>query len=92
MAGPGRPGPAPRELSQPAIDEILGAIAEGHGRMRACLFSMDETDLRALLRNGADDDAIAAAMATCVAGKWAGHGIGSVTFVQPPRTMSQIGG
>ncbi len=62
------------------------------GQLRACLFSLEETDLRALLRGGAGDDDLAAAIATCVAGKWAGHGIGTVTFVQPPRTMSRIGG
>jgi GTP 3',8-cyclase len=62
------------------------------GRLRACLFSLEETDLRALLRGGATDDAIVDAMASCVAGKWAGHAIGTTTFVQPPRSMSQIGG
>jgi cyclic pyranopterin phosphate synthase len=62
------------------------------GRMRSCLFSIEETDLRSLLRTGGTDDDIAAAMVGCVAGKWAGHAIGSVTFVQPPRSMSQIGG
>jgi cyclic pyranopterin phosphate synthase len=62
------------------------------GKLRNCLFSLEETDLRSLLRTGADDDALAAAIAGCVATKWAGHGIGTVTFVQPPRSMSQIGG
>ena len=45
------------------------------GQLRTCLFATDETDLRALLRGGADDDALAAALAATVAGKWAGHGI-----------------
>jgi cyclic pyranopterin phosphate synthase len=62
------------------------------GKLRACLFSLEETDLRGPLRAGASDDELAASIAACVRGKWAGHGIGSVTFVQPPRTMSQIGG
>ncbi|MBI2709645.1 MAG: GTP 3',8-cyclase MoaA [Actinobacteria bacterium] len=62
------------------------------GRLRSCLFATDETDLRSLLRSGASDDAVAAAVARTVAGKWAGHGIGSATFVAPPRSMSQIGG
>jgi cyclic pyranopterin phosphate synthase len=62
------------------------------GRLRACLFSLEETDLRSLLRGNGNDDDLAAAIAACVAGKWAGHAIGSVTFVQPPRSMSQIGG
>lgn len=62
------------------------------GQLRACLFATDETDLRALLRSGADDDAIAAALATTVAGKWAGHGITAVDFTRPTRSMSEIGG
>jgi cyclic pyranopterin phosphate synthase len=62
------------------------------GRLRNCLFSMDETDLRAVLRHGGTDDDLAGAVSACVAAKGPGHQIGSVTFVQPPRTMSQIGG
>ena len=31
-------------------------------------------------------------MAVDVAGKWAGHSIGQVTFIRPSRSMSQIGG
>jgi cyclic pyranopterin phosphate synthase len=62
------------------------------GALRSCLFSQDETDLRAVLRGGGGDDDLAAAMAACVAGKSVGHQIGQVTFVQPPRSMSRIGG
>jgi cyclic pyranopterin phosphate synthase len=62
------------------------------GRLRNCLFSMHETDLRSLLRGGASDDELAAAVTACVGAKGPGHQIGSVSFVQPPRTMSQIGG
>ena len=62
------------------------------GRLRNCLFSMDETDLRSVLRGGGTDDDLASAISSCVAAKGAGHQIGSVSFVQPPRTMSQIGG
>jgi cyclic pyranopterin phosphate synthase len=62
------------------------------GRFRNCLFAVEETDLRALLRGGASDDDLAAAMRADVGRKWAGHAIGQVQFVRPPRTMSQIGG
>jgi cyclic pyranopterin phosphate synthase len=62
------------------------------GKLRSCLFSIEETDLRSILRGGGTDDDLAAAIRSCVAGKWAGHQIGQVTFVQPPRSMSQIGG
>jgi cyclic pyranopterin phosphate synthase len=62
------------------------------GEFRNCLFAVEETDLRAILRAGGSDDDLAAAMAADVARKWAGHSIGQVHFIQPKRTMSQIGG
>jgi cyclic pyranopterin phosphate synthase len=62
------------------------------GQFRNCLFAIRETDLRAILRGGGSDDAVAAAIAADVGNKWAGHSIGQVHFVKPPRSMSQIGG
>ena len=66
------------------------------GRFRTCLFALDETDLRAMLRSGrpaADIDRdVAAAISGAVGAKWAGHRIGQVDFVRPARSMSQIGG
>lgn len=62
------------------------------GQLRTCLFAQSETDLRAPMRAGASDDELAEVIRTAVAGKQAGHGIGSATFVQPERTMSAIGG
>lgn len=62
------------------------------GQFRNCLFATSELDLRSLLRGGASDDDIAAAMAGSVAEKWAGHQIGQVAFIRPRRSMSQIGG
>ena len=62
------------------------------GQLRNCLFAVRETDLRPLLRGGADDDALAAAIEAEVGRKWAGHSIGQVHFIRPARSMSQIGG
>lgn len=62
------------------------------GQLRACLFSLEETDLRGPLRAGASDAEIADLMKACVASKWAGHRIGRADFVKPSRSMSQIGG
>ena len=62
------------------------------GQFRNCLFAVTETDVRALLRSGAGDDEIAAALEESVASKWAGHQINRVHFVRPRRSMSQIGG
>ena len=62
------------------------------GQIRNCLFARDETDLRALLRSGADDDAVEAAWRGAMWVKAAGHGINEPGFVQPDRPMSAIGG
>jgi cyclic pyranopterin phosphate synthase len=62
------------------------------GQIRSCLFSTEETDLRRLLRGGADDDAIEAAWRAAMWAKPAGHGINDPDFVQPERPMSSIGG
>jgi cyclic pyranopterin phosphate synthase len=62
------------------------------GQLRTCLFAHDETDLRGPLRDGASEAELGAIIATAVAGKQAGHGIGTAAFIQPDRTMSAIGG
>ncbi len=62
------------------------------GELRNCLFALEETDLRSLLRSGASDDEIAAVVERVVADKWAGHQINQVQFIRPSRSMSQIGG
>jgi len=62
------------------------------GQFRSCLFAHDEYDLRAVLRAGGDDDAVAAEIERAVGHKWAGHQIGQVQFIRPSRSMSQIGG
>jgi GTP 3',8-cyclase len=61
------------------------------GKMRYCLFAVEETDLRPLLLSN-NDAAIEAAMFDCVQAKWQGHTIGAPQFVPPPRPMSAIGG
>ncbi len=62
------------------------------GQVRNCLFARQETDLRSLMRAGADDDAIEAAWRAAMWAKAAGHGINDPDFVQPDRPMSAIGG
>lgn len=62
------------------------------GKLRYCLFAIEETDVRALLRNGAPDAEIAATIRETVRSKWLGHEINSAKFVAPPRPMYAIGG
>jgi len=88
---PGKVGIIP-SVTAPFCDSCdrLRLTADGH--LRACLFALDETDLRGPLRAGASDDDIAELARACVAAKWAGHRIGQPGFIQPERSMSMIGG
>ncbi|MFC5909778.1 GTP 3',8-cyclase MoaA [Streptacidiphilus monticola] len=103
-----RAGAAPaEEWRLGGTDAVVGVIASvtrpfcggcdrvrltADGQLRNCLFATEESDLRELLRSGADDDRIEAAWRSCVAAKAAGHGIGSAEFRRPGRPMSAIGG
>jgi cyclic pyranopterin phosphate synthase len=62
------------------------------GKLRYCLFAIDETDVKGLLRNGAPDSVMAETIAATVRLKWLGHEIASAGFVAPPRPMYSIGG
>ena len=67
------------------------------GQLRNCLFSIEETDLRSILRNGRMSDAekrqdIVKAFGLSVKAKLPGHGINNPDFVKPVRPMSAIGG
>ena len=67
------------------------------GQLRSCLFSLEEMDLRKVLRNsGISADQISEELSDrfykAVAGKLPGHGINEPSFIQPRRPMSAIGG
>ncbi|MBX6313895.1 MAG: GTP 3',8-cyclase MoaA [Isosphaeraceae bacterium] len=62
------------------------------GKLRNCLFALEETDIRALLRGGASDEVIAQSLRESVAGKWEGHEINTARFIKPERLMHSIGG
>jgi cyclic pyranopterin phosphate synthase len=62
------------------------------GQVRNCLFSEQETDLRGLMRNGADDESLALLWRNAMWAKLAGHHINDEGFAQPLRPMSAIGG
>jgi cyclic pyranopterin phosphate synthase len=62
------------------------------GKLRYCLFALEETDVKSLLRSGATDADIAQTIRDTVAGKWEGHEINTARFVAPPRPMYSIGG
>ncbi|MGC8492831.1 MAG: GTP 3',8-cyclase MoaA [Syntrophobacteraceae bacterium] len=63
------------------------------GKLRTCLFSEEETDLRELLRRGASDEQIRAAMLAAINTKPEKHHLGNPGFRKcTSRPMSSIGG
>ena len=62
------------------------------GKLRTCLFSLNETDLRAPLRDGASDDDVEQVIRDAVWRKELKHRVNDAGFVQPERSMSAIGG
>ena len=62
------------------------------GKLRNCLFALDETDVKPLLRPAVDAGAMANALRASVGAKWAGHGFNAAGYVKPDRTMHAIGG
>lgn len=91
LDGKGTVGVIP-SVTKPFCGDCDRVRLTADGQFRTCLFSTTEFDLRNLLRNGASDDDVAAEIKRAVGMKWAGHNIGSVSFVRPRRSMSQIGG
>jgi GTP 3',8-cyclase len=62
------------------------------GKLRNCLFALDEVDVKQLLRQGAADAEIANVIRRNVTAKWEGHEINTSRFIKPLRTMHAIGG
>ncbi len=62
------------------------------GKLRNCLFALNEIDLKPLLRNFGDPDEIARLVRQNIWEKWEGHEINTARFVKPDRTMHAIGG
>ncbi|SFI05891.1 GTP 3',8-cyclase MoaA [Planctomicrobium piriforme] len=89
--GVGRIGFIP-SVSEPFCANCNRFRITADGKLRSCLFSLEETDLRSLLRGGASDTEMTNAVRACIHQKWAGHHINAADFVQPERPMYSIGG
>jgi cyclic pyranopterin phosphate synthase len=79
-------------VSEPFCGDCDRIRVTADGQLRTCLFSLRETNLRAVLRGGADDDELERALRDAVWRKELKHHIGDPGFIQPDRTMSAIGG
>ncbi len=79
-------------VSQPFCGHCSRLRLTADGKLRTCLFSKDDHDLKFLLRGGASDSEIQDEILAIVAQKEKGHRINDPDFVPPSRTMVFIGG
>ena len=79
-------------ISEPFCGDCDRIRITADGRLRTCLFSLNETDLRAPLRDGADDAELERVIRDAVWRKELKHRVNEPGFIQPARTMSAIGG
>jgi GTP 3',8-cyclase len=79
-------------VSEPFCADCNRIRLTAEGKLRTCLFSLHETDLREPLRQGADDEQLVETIRDAVWRKELKHHVSEPGFRQPPRTMSQIGG
>ena len=79
-------------VSEPFCSDCNRIRLTAEGKLRTCLFSLHETDLREPLRSGASDDELIQIVRDAVWRKELKHHVGEPGFIQPARTMSAIGG
>jgi cyclic pyranopterin phosphate synthase len=79
-------------VSEPFCGDCNRIRLTADGRLRTCLFSLNETDLRGPLRAGAGDAELERIIRQAVWRKELKHHVGDPGFIQPARTMSAIGG
>jgi cyclic pyranopterin phosphate synthase len=79
-------------VSEPFCADCNRIRLTADGRLRTCLFSLNETDLRTPLRAGAGDAELQDMIRAAVWRKELKHHVGEPGFIQPDRTMSAIGG
>ena len=79
-------------VSEPFCADCNRIRITAEGKLRTCLFSLTETDLRGPMRSGAADDDLEELIRAAVWRKELKHHVGEPGFIQPDRTMSAIGG
>jgi len=79
-------------VTQPFCGHCSRIRLTADGKLRTCLFSKDDHDLKFLLRGGASDAEIAEEIRAVVEEKEKGHRINEPDFRPPSRTMVFIGG
>lgn len=81
-----------RSISSPFCHQCNRLRLTADGKLRYCLFAVEETDVKGLLRGSASEDDLERTIRETVRAKWEGHEINTARFVPPPRPMYAIGG
>ena len=79
-------------VSEPFCADCNRIRLTAEGKLRTCLFSLHETDLRGPLRTAPPTTSWSRLVRDAVWRKELKHHVGEPGFRQPPRTMSAIGG
>jgi GTP 3',8-cyclase len=79
-------------VSEPFCGDCNRIRLTADGKLRTCLFSLNETDLRGPMRDGCSDEVLAEIIREAVWKKELKHHVGEPGFIQPARSMSAIGG
>ncbi len=79
-------------VSRPFCQSCNRVRLTAEGKLRNCLFALDEVDVKSLLRGNAPEEEIAQVIRANVWAKWEGHEINTARFIKPLRTMHAIGG
>ena len=79
-------------VSNPFCDHCNRIRMTADGKLRTCLFSTKETNLKELIRSGATDETIIETLKQAVLVKEPGHKINLDDFERPTRAMHAIGG
>jgi cyclic pyranopterin phosphate synthase len=79
-------------VSEPFCGDCNRIRLTADGKLRTCLFSLNETDLRGPMREGASDAELERVVRAAVWRKELKHHVGEPGFIQPARSMSAIGG
>jgi cyclic pyranopterin phosphate synthase len=79
-------------VSHPFCGHCSRVRVTSDGKIRTCLFSVWDHDLRGLMRRGASDSELMEFIRNAVSHKEERHHIGEAGFVAPSRTMVHIGG
>ncbi len=79
-------------VSRPFCRQCNRIRLTAEGKLRNCLFALDDVDIKPLLRGLAEDVEVAHLVQRVVSDKWEGHEINTSRFLKPLRTMHAIGG